>query len=113
MIQEKVNMNEVKEYTYPSRQTLIAGIAIMAIVGVQKEDTAIFRSHAHYNNVKNADPTRTPIYIECQRLKETLQRGEPIQTDFETILDALAYACQSVRIRKEEWDSILKITYKE
>ena len=98
-----------KFYNIPTRDVLIIGIAIMALVGVRKEDTATFRAHASFNNRKDADYTKTPTYNECKRLEEALRKGLPISTDYEIIIDALAYACQSIRIDPEEWESVLKI----
>ena len=92
-----------QEFTLPSRNGLILGLALVALE-CRKKVHALEARYFGY-----ADPRAHAGYHGIEEALATLKRGEELVTDSEEILDLLAHTRQTARVSLEEWEQVVRI----
>jgi len=90
--------------TYPSREGLIVGAAIIALYGFEMEKIATLRAH------QVANWNEHPEVEACRGLSAAIRQGQPLQHEDNPMWRTLAHAQQVLRVSLTEWESVLKIT---
>ena len=87
------------EFTMSTKAVVVALVKV-ALTGKLRE---IRNKCVYFNQYYDTDPQ----HIEIKRLLCNLEKGQPVKTEFEDLVDLLAHACQTARIPADIWESIL------
>lgn len=92
------------EHTQPGRRGLILGAAVVALYGKCQE----YALQARFDG--RADPMQNHVYAEVHRVMTALRANQPVQSNFEVIVDLMALTRQTLRVSYEEWSECVPFT---
>ena len=95
--------------SYPTRKGLILGAVLVQLHGHRREAITEFRIRARHANRPDADWSKDPVLQDIAACEKSVRTGGPVRTANQEIIDALAYTCQTLRVSREEWDSVVKV----